>query len=250
MAGAFLNMATVAFGSLIGLLVGNRLPKRMQESVMVGLGLLVFYLGVDNAGKTGNLMIVLLAILIGVMIGEALRIDLALENLAGWLQKKFAGQSLGDDADAEKVSFERERFINGFVTTSLVYCIGPLTIIGSIQDGMGLAEGFRLIAIKSALDGFGAVAFAATFGVGASFSVLTIFVVQGGLSLVGMFAGSFMTDPMIAELTATGGIVLMGLALALIEIKKIRLANFLPALIIAPLLVVLGGMIGIDIYPF
>ncbi len=250
MAGAFLNMATVAFGSLIGLLVGNRLPKRMQESVMVGLGLLVFYLGVDNAGKTGNLMIVLLAILIGVIIGEALRIDLALENLAGWLQKKFAGNSLGDDADAEKVTFERERFINGFVTTSLVYCIGPLTIIGSMQDGMGLAEGFRLIAIKSALDGFGAVAFAATFGVGASFSVLTILVVQGGLSLLGMVAGSFMTDPMIAELTATGGIVLMGLALALIEIKKIRLANFLPALIIAPLLVVLGGMIGIDIYPF
>lgn len=89
MAGAFLNMATVAFGSLIGLLIGNRLPKRMQESVMTGLGLLVFYLGVDNAGKTGNLIIVLLALLIGVIIGEILRIDLALENLAGWLQKKI-----------------------------------------------------------------------------------------------------------------------------------------------------------------
>ena len=250
MAGTLLNMATVAFGSLLGLLLGNRLPKRMQESVMIGLGLLVFYLGMDNAGKTGNLIIVLLALLIGVIIGELLRIDLALERLAGWLQRRFAGKVTEGEEDSEAVIFERERFINGFVTTSLVYCIGPLTIIGSIQDGMGLVEGFRLIAIKSALDGFGAVAFATTFGVGASFSVLTILVVQGGLSILGMVAGSFMTDPMIAELTATGGIVLMGLALNLMEIKKIRLANFLPALVIAPLIVVLGGIIGIDIYPF
>ncbi|MDZ4671989.1 MAG: DUF554 domain-containing protein [Phototrophicales bacterium] len=250
MAGTLLNMATVAFGSLLGLLIGNRLPKRIQESVMTGLGLLVFYLGMDNAGKTGNLMIVLLAILIGVIIGELLRIDRGLENLAGWLQSRFAGKLADGEEDTEATLVERERFINGFVTTSLVYCIGPLTIIGSIQDGMGLAEGFRLIAIKSALDGFGAIAFATTFGVGASFSVLTILVVQGGLSLLGMMAGSFMTDPMINELTATGGIVLMGLALSLMEIKKIRLANFLPALVIAPLLVLLGGIIGIDIYPF
>lgn len=248
MGGALLNMTTVAFGSLLGMLIGNRLPARMQESVMTGLGLLVLFLGVDNASKTGNLIIVLLALLIGVIIGEILRIDLALENLAGWLQNRFTRQSISSDTEAGILA--RQRFINGFVTTSLVYCIGPLTIIGSIQDGMGLAEGFRLIAIKSALDGFGAVAFAATFGIGAGFSVLTILVVQGGLSLLGMVAGAFMTDPMIAELTATGGIVLMGLALALMEIKKIRLANFLPALIIAPLLVVLGGIIGIDIYPF
>lgn len=196
------------------------------------------------------MLIVLLALLIGVIIGEAVRIDLALERLAGWLQKRFAGQSATDEADAEAVAFARERFINGFVTTSLVYCIGPLTIIGSMQDGMGLVEGFRLIAIKSALDGFGAVAFAATFGIGAAFSVLTILVVQGGFALTGAVLGAFMTDPMIAELTATGGIVLMGLALALMEIKKIRLANFLPALFIAPLLVALSGMIGINIYPF
>lgn len=248
MGGAFLNMATVAFGSLLGILIGNRLSARMQESVMTGLGLLVLFLGVDNASKTGNVIIVLLALVIGVIIGEILRIDRALENLAGWLQKRFTRQAV--DGDTEAGMMARQRFINGFVTTSLVYCVGPLTIIGSIQDGMGLIEGFRLIAIKSALDGFGAVAFAASFGIGAGFSVLTILVVQGGLSLLGMIAGSFMTDPMIAELTATGGIVLIGLALVLMEVKKIRVANFLPALIVAPLLVVLGGIIGINIYPF
>ena len=143
----------------------------------------------------------------------------------------------------------RTRFITGFVTASLVFCIGPLTFVGSIQDGMGLAVGFQQIAIKSVLDLFAAMAFAASFGVGVSFSVVTILVVQGGLSLLGAVAGNVMTTPMINEMTGVGGLMLMGLALILLDIKKPRMANFLPALILAPLIVAVAGLLHINIYP-
>jgi len=175
-------------------------------------------------------------------LGELLDLDGALQRLAGWLQTRFAG---GGAASSEA----RRRFVTGFVTASLVFCVGPLTILGSIQDGMGLAVGFQQLAIKSVLDGFAALAFAASFGVGVSFSILTVLVVQGGLALAGSVLGSFMTAPMINEMTGVGGLVLMGLALVLLDVKKPRMANFLPALLIAPLLVAGAAALGINIYP-
>src|SRR5688572_24235686 len=145
MGGTLLNMLTVFIGSLIGLLVGNRLPARMQESVVTGLGLVTLVVGLDNTRKTGNIIIPLLATVIGVMIGELLRIDLLLERAAAWLQRKFAGTTEAPDSTAGMSA--RERFITGFVTASLVFCVGPLTFTGSIQDGMGLAAGFQFLAI-------------------------------------------------------------------------------------------------------
>ena len=249
MGGTILNAITVAIGSLLGLLVGSRLSARMQESIVTGLGLVTFYVGIDNAGATGNVIVPLLSLLIGVSFGEWLRIDVRLDRLAGWLQARFAKMPSGESAAPDAGRNAHERFITGFVTASLVFCVGPLTILGSIQDGMGLPNGFQQLAIKSTLDGFAAMAFAASFGVGVLFSIITILVVQGGLALVGSIAGEFMSEAIVAEMTATGGLILLALALTLLDIKKPRVANFLPALFIAPLLVALAEALGINIYP-
>ena len=244
MSGTILNVITVAVGSALGLLVGNRLPERVQESIVTALGLVTLFFGVQNAFATGNPVITLLSVAIGVLIGELLRIDLALDNLGGWLQARFGGA-----ADGENEADARQRFITGFVTASLVFCIGPLTFLGSVLNGMGDPLGFQMLAIKSTLDGFAALAFAASFGVGVAFSVLTVFFLQGGLAVAGMLAGNIMSEAMRNETTAVGGILLMGLALVLLDIKQPRVANFLPALLIAPLLVWLAGLLGINIYP-
>ncbi len=254
MGGAILNMITVAIGSIIGVLVGNRLSQKIQESVVTGLGLVTLYMGISNAGKSGNLIIPVLSVAIGVIIGELLNLQSQLERFGSWMQSKMskpnAPTASDDEAGAAADNLDsRTRFITGFVTASLVFCIGPLTFVGSIQDGMGLPVGFQQIAIKSVLDLFSSMAFAASFGVGVTFSVGTIFVVQGGLSLLGAVAGNVMTTPMINEMTSVGGILLMGLSLVLLDIKKPRIANFLPALILAPLMVAVATALGINIYP-
>lgn len=258
MGGTLLNAITVAIGGSLGLLIGNRLSERIQESVVTGLGLVTLFVGIDNAGHTESPILPLLSIMIGVIIGELLQIDVALDRFAGWLQTKYAGTSAVEETqpqfeDTEDDLNARQRFITGFVTASLVFCVGPLTVLGSIQDGMGLQSGFDQLAIKSTLDGFAAMAFAASFGVGVLFSVITVLGLQGGLALIGSLSGEFMTEPMINEMTATGGLVLLALSLTLLDIKKPRVANFLPALVIAPVLVVLAKALfialGIDTYP-
>lgn len=241
MGGTILNIITVLIGTALGLLIGNRLPERIQQTVITGLGLVTLYVGISNAGASGNIIIPLLSLVIGAIIGELLRLDVAFEKLGAWLQTRAGGHT----SDAK----DRVRFINGFVTASLVFCIGPLTFVGSMQDGMGLALGFQQLAIKSTLDGFAALAFASSLGIGVGFSAITVLVVQGGLALIGSQIGQVMTDPMINEMTGVGGLMLIGLSLILLDIKQPRIANFLPALIIAPLLVAIATALGINIYP-
>jgi hypothetical protein len=245
--GTLLNALTVLLGSSTGLLIGNRLSQRIQESVMTGLGLVTLVVGFSNAGETGNIILPLLSLIIGAILGELLRLDLRLEQLAGWLQGRVQRETAG--ADATLAHERRARFIEGFVTASLVFCVGPLAFVGSIQDGMGLASGFEQLAIKSTLDAFASMAFAASLGIGVLFSVFSVLGVQGGLALLGALAGEFMSDPMINEMTAVGGLILIGLGLSLLEIKKPRVVNFLPGLIIAPVLVALATALGINIYP-
>jgi len=242
--GALLNVITVAIGSLLGLFVGNRLPERIQQAVMIALGLTTLVIGISNAMTSGNIIIPLVSVVVGVIIGELLNIEALLERFGGWLRDRFArGDESSDEAN------ERARFINGFVTASLIFCVGPLTLVGSIQDGMGLPGGFQQIAIKSALDFFAAMAFAASLGLGVFFSIITVILVQGGLSLAGMAAGSIMTQPMINEMTAVGGILILGIGLILLDVKKVRVANFLPALLIAPIIVAAAAALGINVYP-
>lgn len=248
MRGTLLNAFTVLIGSSLGLLIGYRLAKRVQELVVTGLGLVTLFVGFSNAGETGNIIIPLLALVSGVIVGELLQLDVRLERFGGWVQTQVDRRFPAGDEESETAA-RRARFIEGFVTTSLLFCVGPLTFVGSLQDGMGLNSGFDQLAIKSVLDGFAAIAFASSLGIGVMFSVFTVLTVQGGLALLGSIAGRFMTTPMINEMTAVGGLMLIGLALTMLEVKKARIANFLPALIIAPLIVVVAKALGIDIYP-
>lgn len=245
MIGTIINVFAVAAGSLIGLMVGDKFSKQTQNAIVMGLGFVTLSIGMQNSFKTGNVLIPLFSIAIGVIIGEMLDVQGKLNGFGGWLQKKMAS----DEPEEKAVDgiTARERFINGFVTASLVFCVGPLTVLGSLSDGM--TGDYELLTIKSALDFFAAMAFAASLGIGVFFSIITVFVVQGGLSLAGFLAGEVMTSDMTNELTATGGMILMGLSLILLDVKHPRIANYLPALLIAPVLVAVANLLGIDLYP-
>ncbi|MFQ3535291.1 MAG: DUF554 domain-containing protein [Aggregatilineales bacterium] len=250
MTGTLLNVATILAGSTLGLLIGSRFSVSIQQSVVSGLGLLTLVLGVQNASQSGNILVPMLSVAVGTIVGELLDIDGKLKALGAWLQARFAN----GQADSATANAARMRFISGFVTASLVFGVGPLAVLGSIQNGIDAAD-IRLLAIKSALDFFASIAFAASLGVGVAFSAVTIFIVQGSFALVGMLlaesAGAALgaESPLIRELTASGGLILMGLALILLDIKQPRVANMLPALIVAPLMVLVAALLGVSIYP-
>lgn len=238
MVGTFLNIGTVLVGGALGLLFGSRFPDRIRQTVVAGLGLFTLAYGLTLFADTQNPIIVLVALLVGGVLGEWWQIEAGLARLGDWLQRRFAPDAQGGSG----------RFVRGFLTASLVFCIGPMTILGSIQDG--LTGDYQLLAIKSILDGFAGMVFASTLGVGVLFSTLVILVFQGGISLLAQQAQSVFTAPMIAELSATGGILLAGIAISsLLELKAIRVGNFLPALILAPLIVLILAAIGISPAP-
>jgi len=236
MIGTVINFAAVIVGSLLGNLLGSRLPEKLRQTVIAGLGLFTLVLGIQMFLSTKNALIVLGSVLIGAMLGEWWQIENRLESLGAWLEKKFARGKTGGQG--------QENFIKGFLTASLVFCIGPVAILGSIQDG--LTGNFDLLAVKSTLDGFASLAFASTLGLGVGFAALPVLVYQGGLTLLARQLQPLMSDRMIAEMTATGGVMLVGIAISgLLELKKIRVGNFLPALVIAPVLVALLSWWGI-----
>lgn len=228
MIGTFVNIATVALGGGLGTLLAHRLPERMRETVLHGLGLVTLVVGLRLAAQTQNILIVMGSILAGAILGEWWRIDIGLERISEWLRARVA-RFTSEQSQAH--------FTEGFVTASLVFCVGPMTILGSIQDG--LSGDYTLLAIKAVLDGFAALAFASSLGVGVLFSTLTILIYQGGLTLLAGLAQNLLNDAMIAEMSATGGVMILAIGLLLLDIKRIRVANLLPALIIAPLIVAL-----------
>ena len=227
MNGTLINTAAILVGGTIGLLLGSRLAERVKKTVVSGLGLFTLVYGISLFLKTSNSLIVLGSVLIGILLGEWWRIEEGLEKLAVWLEMKFnrGGQSDG-----------RERFIKGFLTATLVFCIGPMAILGSIEDG--LSGSVNTLVVKSILDCFAAMAFASSLGVGVLFSAFMVLIYQGTITLLATQVQSLATDLMMNELTATGGIILVAIAVSsLLELKKIRTASFLPALIIAPIIV-------------
>jgi len=235
MTGTIINIFTVLIGGTLGLLFGARLPERLKATVVAGLGLFTAAIGIQMFLKTENPLIVLGALLIGALLGEWWRIEDGLQNLGRILEERFT-PSPENASDSN--------FIRGFLTASLLFCVGPMTILGSIQDG--LTGDYELLAVKSVLDGFAALAFASTLGVGVLFSTLVILGFQGGISLLAVQLNALVTTPMLNEMTATGGVILMGLAVSsLLEIKKIRTGNFLPALAVAPLIVWILSLLGI-----
>lgn len=241
--GTLLNVVAVLVGGTIGTLLGDRLPARVRDVVTDGLGLVTLMVGglniaavldpelVAEVGRGVPLLIVLASVVIGGIVGAALRLESRLERLGATLQRRLAGNQSGPD--------NRRRFIEGYVTASLVFCVGPLTVLGSLQDGIG--NGIELLALKSVLDGFAALAFAASLGWGVVASALTVLVVQGTLTTLGALLGDVMTDAQVAALSATGGVLLLGVGLRLLRVKPLPVGDLLPALLVAPILTALLG---------
>jgi uncharacterized protein len=236
--GTIINITAVLLGGALGILAGARLPERIRSTIITALGLFTVLMGIRLFLKTENLLIVLGSLLVGALLGEWWRIEDRLQGLGAWLEARWGGQT--QEPETQK------RFVRGFLVASLVFCVGPMTILGAIQDG--LTGDYSLLAVKSVLDLFAALAFASALGVGVLFSVITLLVYQGGLSLLAAQLEALITTPMMGEMEAVGGVILVGLAVgSLLEIKPVRAGNFLPALVLAPVLVALLDYLGIVI---
>ena len=235
--GTILNVFTILAGTAAGILIGNRLSEKTARVVTDGLGLVVLVLGglnvislmdpelTSSVGPGIPLLIVIGAILIGGIVGSALQIEARLEKFGAFLQKRFAGKGSKGD---------KEKFITGFVNASLVFTIGPLAILGALSDGLG--QGIEQLATKSILDGFASLAFAASLGWGVALSAIPVGLWQGLLTVIAFAVGSVMSAPVISALTATGGVLLLGVGLRLLQIRQVAVGNMLPALIVAPIL--------------
>ena len=221
--GTLINTATVLVGGSVGIAMGNKIPERVRIIVVQVIGMLTIGLGLSDLLKTHNMVFPLLGMVFGAVIGEVMRIEDRLEGLGEVIRKRFAQRQ------------DPGPFISGFVTASLLFCIGPLTILGAIQDASGATP--QLYIIKGTLDGFMSVIFGAIHGVGVLFSAVSVFIVQGTLTLFGTSLDSLLNDRMRIELFATGGLAVMAIGLNLLEIKRIRLGSLLPGLIITPILV-------------
>ncbi len=237
-AGTALNVVTVLIGAALGVLLGHRLPQRTRDVVTDALGLVTLLIAALSAsavsdaalsravGSSAPLLIVLASLLVGGIVGSLLRIELGLEALGTTLQRRLI-RGTGSES--------RRRFVEGFVSSSLVFCVGPLTILGSLNEGLG--RGADQLVLKSMLDGFAAIAFAASFGWGVAASALSVLVVQGSLTAFGAVLGQVLPEAHLAALTATGGLLLVGVGLRLLRIKPVPVGDLLPALLVAPLAV-------------
>lgn len=274
--GTVINVFTVVIGAILGMAIGGRFPERTRGVVTDILGLVTLLMAgltavavTDAAfssatGSGAPVLIVLGSLLIGGIIGSLLRIEHRLGSLASAVHARFGKaepRSLGagdghsahgmaqEDDDAEEddgrdldpnspaTLSARERFVEGWLSATLLFCVGPLTILGSINDGLG--RGLDQLALKSVLDGFAAMAFASTFGIGVLFSAVSVAVIQGTLTVLGMGLGEFLPEAHISALTATGGVMLAGIGLRLLRIRDVPVGDMLPALIVAPLLTTL-----------
>ena len=236
--GTVINVIAIVVGTVTGLLIGPRLPDRMRETILHAVGLVVVAIGLSQVVASDNIVFPLVAVVAGTIVGELLRIEDRLESIGVRLRKRFErarAEGVGVGGPPPEHGEEPSTFVEGFVTASLLFCVGPLAILGSIQDG--LTGELELLVVKSALDGLVSVIFAATLGWGVAFSVLPVLVYQGALTVLAGGADSVLDDRMILEMTAAGGVMIMGIGLRLLEIKQVRVGSMLPALVIAPVLV-------------
>jgi len=253
MTGTIINVIAILVGGTLGLTFGSHIPERLKQTGIISIGLFTIAFGLKMFFRTENELVVLGALLIGSLLGEWWKVEDDLQYLGQILDTRFTSDLKTDHTTQAKVS---GNFVRGFLTASLIFCIGPLAILGSIQDG--LEGNYSVLAVKSILDSFVSMALASSLGVGVLFSSLVVLVFQGGISLLTIQLVSFFTlqispemvdatiAPYLNELTATGGVILVGLAISsLLEIKKIRIGNFLPALAVAPLLVWIISLLGI-----
>lgn len=221
--GTLINTFTVLAGGGLGLLIGDKIPDRVRVIIVQVIGLVTLAIGLRDVMNTDNMVFPLVGMVIGAIVGEFLKIEDRLASLGEFLRRKFA-KNAGES-----------KFVNGFVTATLLFCIGPLTILGAIEDASGKTP--QLYIIKGTLDGFMMIIFSALYGVGALFSAASVFVVQGSLTVFGASLDSLLDDRMRLELFAAGGLAVMAIGINLLELKKIRLGSLLPGLILTPILV-------------
>ena len=221
--GTLINTATVLAGGGLGLIIGNRIPDRVRTIIVQVIGLVTIAIGLRDVIKTDNMVFPLVGMVLGAIIGEMLRIEDRLESLGEVLRRKFSKPD------------NESKFVTGFVTATLLFCVGPLTILGAIEDASGKTP--QLYIIKGTLDGFMMIIFSALYGIGALFSAASVFVVQGSLTLFGTSLDTLLNDRMRLELFSAGGLAVLAIGINLLEIKKIRLGSMLPGLVITPLLV-------------
>ena len=232
--GTIINVFSILIGAGIGVALGHRLPANISRTLTDALGLVVLVIGglnlialtdisfVAAVSSAGTLLVVLASLVLGSVLGSMLRIAQRLSHFGTWLQLKA---SRGGD---------KEKFIEGFVNASLLFTIGPMAVLGALQDGLG--QGFDVLALKSTLDGLTSVAFAAALGWGVAFAAIPVGIWQGLLTLLAASAGALMSDALVASITATGGVLLLGTGLRVLQIRMVSVADMLPALVIAPLI--------------
>ena len=231
MTGTFINVIAILIGSGIGLLFGSRLSDRFKSTMLSIMGIFTVTVGIQMFLKTENMLIVLGALVLGAILGEWLKIEDWLKNFGIWIEKRISGGSESTSG----------RFVRGFLAASVLYCTGPMAVLGSISDG--LSGDYLTLSIKSVLDGLLSIAFSSALGVGVAFSALPVFSYQGMITLLAAQLNAIVSPPMMNEMTATGGILLIGIGISnMLELKKIRVGNVIPALAIAPAIVYVLGL--------
>ena len=222
MTGTLINVGTVLLGSAIGLLIRSRLPERYVKVMFQVFGLFTIFLGMKMALATNNIMVMVFSLLVGTLLGEWWNLERGMDRLANYIKKK--------------VRSKNARFTEGFVTAFLVFCMGSMTILGAIEEGLG--DRPNLLLTKSLMDGFSSMALASALGIGVTFSVIPLLLYQGGLTLFAGYLSEVLSPDVVAEVSAVGGILLMGLGFVLLDVKKIRVMNMLPSLVIVVFLAI------------
>jgi uncharacterized membrane protein YqgA involved in biofilm formation len=227
MLGTIINVATVIIGSLIGLLVHSKLSSRITEITFQGIGIFTIFLGIVMAMKSTEFLIIIISIVAGSILGELLNIEKWFDKLSSKLKVKL--------------KFTNTKFSEGLVTAFLLFCMGSMTILGAIEEGLGGKP--NLLLTKSIMDGFSSIALSSALGIGVLFSVIPLLIYQGGLTLLTKFFGNYFNDNYINNLSSVGGLLLIGMGIRILEIKKIRVLNMLPALLIVLIMTYIVGKI-------
>jgi len=217
MLGTFINIGTVIAGSLIGLLFNSKIPEKVSGRAFQAIGLFTIFLGIKLALQTTNFMVMIFSLVLGAILGEIIDIDKLLNTAADKLKSRL--------------SSDNSRFSEGLITAFLLFCMGSMTILGAIEEGLGGKP--DLLIAKSILDGFSSIAFASVMGIGVMFSVIPLLIYQGGLTLLAKVAGEHLSELAVTEMSAVGGILLIGLGITVLKLKEIKILNLLPSLLLA-----------------
>ncbi len=231
MIGTWVNAGAVIAGSIIGLGIRSQLPQKIIDIVFQGIGLFTMVIGVSMSLRSENMILIIISIVLGAILGQGINLEKYLRNFSEYVERKYSKKTASKGAHGDESS---QNFTEGFVTASMLFCVGSLSILGAIEDGMGHTP--NLLYTKSIMDGISSIALASSFGICIAFSSIPLLLYQGGLTLFAAFIMRFMTDSMTADMTAVGGILLLGLGINILKIKEIKVINMLPSIIIIVIL--------------